>query len=457
VVFLIADLVINNAKAYLKGEILECSIAIEEGKFIKIGRQPQMPNADQKINLQGMLALPGLIDEHVHLRDEERAYKEDFISGTAAAAMGGFTTVLDMPNNQPLTNSVEALRNRLEIAKKRAFVNVGLYSEFPKNLAELPLIYHEGAVGFKLFMGNQVGGLNIDEDQALEEGFKAAGKVGAVVAIHAEDKNQLMINIQRLRQAKRESAGDFLFAHTEQVEVQAIERVLRVSENSESHLHFCHVTSHQGLEVIKEAKKTCRRVTCEVTPNHLMLTSTDAKHYGMWAIMMPPLRDKVHQEALLKGVIQGDIDAIGSDHAPHSIEEKSANSVWEVKVGVPGLETTLPLMLMLVKKKGLTFQRLVEILAEKPAEIYGLTNKGKIEQGKDADLTIIDYNRPWIITASKFKSKAKFSLYDGWKGTGKPIKTFVNGNLIMEEGEIVAKAGSGKIVQRKTQTPDDNV
>jgi len=449
VVFLIADLVINNAKAYIKGEILECSIVIDEGKFVKIGRQPQMPNADQKINLQGMLALPGLIDEHVHLRDEERAYKEDFTSGTAAAAMGGFTTVLDMPNNQPLTNSVKTLRNRLEIAKKRTLVNVGLYSEFPKNLAELPLIYAEGAVGFKLFMGNQVGGLNIDDDQALREGFKAAEKVDAVVAIHAEDKNQLMFNVQRLRQAKREGGEDFLFAHTEQVEVKAIERALRASEGLGVHLHFCHVTSHQGLETIKEAKKARRRVTCEVTPNHLTLTSADAKHYGLMATMMPPLRDKTHKEALLKGVIQGDIDTIGSDHAPHSIEEKSATIVWDVKVGVPGLETTLPLMLMLVKKQGLTFQRLVETLAENPAEIYGLTNKGKIEQGKDADLTIIDYNQPWTITASKFKSKAKFSLYDGWKVTGKPIKTFVNGNLIMDEGEIVAKAGSGKIVQRK--------
>jgi len=451
VVFLIVDLVLNNAKAYIKGEILECSIAIEEGKFIKIGRPPQMPNADQKINLQGQLTLPGLIDEHVHLRDEEKAYKEDFVSGTAAAAMGGFATVLDMPNNQPLTNSVETLRKRLEIAKTRALVNVGLFSEFPKSLAELPLVYDEGAVGFKLFMGNQVGGLNVDEDQALREGFKAAGKAGAVVAIHAEDKNQIMFNTQKLKQAKRDGAKDFLFAHTEQVEVQAMERVLRVSEGSDGHLHFCHVTSQQGLKTIKEAKKANRKVTCEVTPNHLMLTSTDVAYLGMMAIMMPPLRDKIHQEALLNGVIQGDIDAIGSDHAPHTIEEKTANSVWEIKVGVPGLETTLPLMLTLVRKNWLTFQRLVEVLAEKPAEIYGLTSKGKIEQGKDADLTIIDYNQPWTITASKFKSKAKFSLYNGWKVTGKPIKTFVNGNLIMDEGEIVAKIGSGKIVRRAKQ------
>jgi dihydroorotase (multifunctional complex type) len=449
VVLLIADLVLNNAKAYIKGEILECSIAIEEGKFIKIGRHPQMPNADQKINLHGMLTLPGLIDEHVHLRDEKKAYKEDFISGTSAAAAGGFTTVLDMPNNQPITNSVETLKNRLEIAEKRTLVNVGLYSEFPKNLVELSRISYEGAIGFKLFMGNQVGDLDIDDDQALKDGFQSAGEINTVVAIHAEDKKQIMLNEQKLKQTKHNNPKDFLLAHTEQTEVQAITRVLKISEDIDVQLHFCHVTSQRGLETIKEAKKSGKKITCEVTPNHLMLTSADVAHYGMMAIMMPPLRDRSHQEALLRGVNQGDIDTIGSDHAPHTIEEKTANIVWEVKVGVPGLETTLPLMLTLVKKNWLTFQRLVELLAEKPAEIYGLTNKGKLEQGKDADLTVIDYNKQWKIATSKFKSKAKFSLFDNWEVTGKPTKTFVNGNLVMDEDEIVAKLGIGKVIRRE--------
>jgi len=263
---LIADLVLNNTKAYIKGEILECSIAIEEGKFYKIGRQPQMPNADQKIDLHGLLVLPGLIDEHVHLRDEERAYKEDFISGTSAAAAGGFTTVLDMPNNQPVTNSVEALKNRLAIAKRRTLVNVGLYSEFPKNLTELPQISAQGSIGYKLFMGNQVGGLNIDDDQTLKDGLQKAAESEAVVAVHAEDKNQILAIEQKLKQAKQDNAKHFLLAHTEQAEVQAIKRILRTAEGLGVHLHFCHLTSSQGLEAVKEAKEAGRKVTGEVTP-----------------------------------------------------------------------------------------------------------------------------------------------------------------------------------------------
>jgi dihydroorotase (multifunctional complex type) len=451
VVSLIADLVLNNSKAYIKGEILECSIAIEEGKYIKIGKQPQMPNADQKIDLHGMLVLPGLIDEHVHLRDEEKAYKEDFISGTAAAAVGGFTTVLDMPNNQPITNSVKALRNRLEIAKKRTLVNVGLYSEFPENLSELPEISREGAIGFKLFMGNQIGGLNFDNDQALEAGFRTAKEANIVVAIHAEDKNQITYNEQKFKKNKCNGVKEFLLAHTEQAEVQAIERVLRNNENSNAQLHFCHITSKQGLETIKEAKKAGKKVTCEVTPNHLLLTSADTARFGMMAIIAPPLRDETHQEALLKGVNQCDIDTIGSDHAPHTFEEKTVDSVWDVKVGTPGLETTLPLLLTLVKKKMLTFQRLVEMSVEKPAEIYGLANKGKLEKEKDADLTIIDHKQHWTIDASKFKSKAKFSLFNNWEVVGKPVKTFVNGILIMDEGEIIANPGSGRVIQNNNR------
>jgi dihydroorotase len=444
---LIVDSVLTNTKAYLKGEILECSIAIEEGKIHKIGRHPQMPNADQKIDLHGLLVLPGLIDEHVHLRDEERAYKEDFISGTQAAAAGGFTTVLDMPNNQPVTNSVAALKNRMEIAQRRTLVNVGLYSEFPKNLAELPQIISAGAVGFKLFMGAQVGGLNIDDDQVLKEGLKAASESGAVVAIHAEDKAQILANEQKLKQAKHDNAKDYLLAHTEQAEADAIKRLLRAGEGSKVHLHFCHITSKHGLETVEEAKKVNRKVTCEVTPNHLMLSSTDAARYGMMAVMAPPLRDRFHLDALQNGLTSGAIDTVGSDHAPHTLEEKSAGSVWEIKVGVPGLETTLTLMLTLIRKNKLSLQRMVSLLAEKPAEIYGLTGKGKLEQGKDADITVVDYNLRWTISASKFKSKAKFSLYDGWEVVGKPVKTIVNGVLVMDEGDIVTKSGSGNVVR----------
>ena len=445
---MIVDSVLTNAKAYLNGQIVDCSIAIEEGKIFKIGKETQMPNADEKTNLQNMLVLPGLIDEHVHLRDEGKAYKEDFISGTDAAAAGGFTTVLDMPNNDPVTMSAETLRNRMRTAQRKILVNVSFYSEFPKKLPELQDIVAEGAVGFKLFMGSQVGGLNIDDDQALQEAFEEVAKLNVPVAVHAEDKATLTANEEKLKQAKKIGTADFLRAHTEAVELKAIQRLFKVSERTDVRLHFCHVSTQEGLNAIAEAKKSGRKITCEVTPNHLLLSSDDLKRYGQMVIMAPPLRSKPHVDALWKGIEDGFVDALGSDHAPHAQSEKSVSSVWDVKVGVPGLETTLPLILTLVKKNRLTLTQAVQLLAEKPAEIFGLNDRGRLEQGKNADLTVVDFNRQFKIDASKFKSKAKFSPYDGWDVQGKPVKTIVNGQLVFDEGEIVAKGGSGLIVRR---------
>ena len=195
---MIVDSVLTNAKAYLNGQIIDCSLAVEECKIFKIGKETQMPGADQKTNLKNLLVLPGLIDEHVHLRDEGKAYKEDFMTGTAAAAAGGFTTVLDMPNNEPVTMSAQTLRTRMGVASRRVLVNVGFYSEFPKKLSEIESIVGQGAVGFKLFMGCQIGGLNIDDDVVLEAGFKEVANFDIPVAVHAEDKALLTKNEEEL-------------------------------------------------------------------------------------------------------------------------------------------------------------------------------------------------------------------------------------------------------------------
>jgi dihydroorotase len=444
----IVDWVLSNAKAYLKGQIVDCSIAVEDGKIQKIGKQPHMPQADQKSDLHNQLVLPGLIDEHVHLRDEGKAYKEDFTSGTAAAAAGGFTTVLDMPNNEPVTMSALTLQNRFRIAQRRILVNVGFFSEFPADLPEIKAVAAEGAVGFKLFMGNQIGGLDLDSDQAIRDAFAEAAAQKMRVAVHAEDKTLLAANEHKLKQAKQTSPNDFLRAHTEEVEVAAIERLLKLAEETDVRLHFCHVSTKEGLDIIAKAKKEGRKVTCEVTPNHLMLTSDDLKRCGGLAIMAPPVRSKTNADALWQGLETGTVDTLGSDHAPHSLEEKTQDNVWEVKVGIPGLEATLPLMLTCVHKQKLSLPQLVALLAEKPAEIWGLKDRGWLESGKAADFAVVDFNAKWRLDAAEFKSKAKFSPYNGWEVWGKPVKTFVNGQLVFDEGEIVAKGGVGIVLRR---------
>ena len=445
---MIVDSVLTNAKAYLNKEIVDCNVAIENGEIFKIGKEAHMPKADETVNLRNLLVLPGLIDAHVHLRDEEKAYKEDFYTGTAAAAAGGVTAVLDMPNNAPVTMSAKALKNRVQTAKGKALVNVGFYSEFPNNLDEAANIVAEGAVAFKLFMGCQIGGLNIDDDQALQGAFRKVGELNVPVAVHAEDKAMLTAAEEKLKKANRHDVVAFLEAHSERVEFKAIERLLKLSAQINMHLHFCHVTTREGSALLAEAKKSGAAVTCEVTPNHLLLSNEDFERCGSLLAIMPPLRSSSHIASLWKGIVDGWVDSIGSDHAPHALKEKSAGSIWDVKVGVPGLETTLPLMLTMARKNRLSLAKLVYLLSEKPAEIFNLKDRGKLEQGKRADLVAVDFNRKFKIDASKFHSKAKYSPYDGWEMQGRPVKTFVNGLLVMDEQEIVAKAGSGGIMRR---------
>jgi dihydroorotase len=214
------------------------------------------------------------------------------------------------------------------------------------------------------------------------------------------------------------------------------------------HLHFCHVTTRGSLAAVAEAKKSGMAVTCEVTPNHLLLSSEDFERYGSLLAIMPPLRSSSHIEALWRGIVDGWVDVLGSDHAPHAFEEKSAGSIWDTKVGVPGLETTLPLMLTMMRKNRLSLATLVHLLSERPAEIFNLKDRGRLKEGKKADLVAVDFNRKFTIDASKFHSKAKYSPYNGWEVQGMPVKTFVNGLLVMDRQEIVVKAGSGGVIRR---------
>jgi len=443
------DLVLCNAKAYIDKQIVDCSFAINEGRILKIGKEATMPKAETKIDLKNLLVLPGLIDVHVHLRDEGKAYKEDFYSGTAAAAAGGITTVLDMPNNNPVTMNVAALKNRMEKAEKKILVNVGFYSEFPKKNNEIEKIIAEGAVAFKLFMAEQVGGLNIDDDNALLEAFGIATKMKVPIAVHAEDKSTLKEAEHRFKRANCNDIDAFLEAHSKGVEAKAVKRVLNLVKQVGTHVHFCHVSTEDGLNAIVDEKKQGVPITCETTPHHLLISSDELKQIGTLALTMPPVREKQHLTALWNGIKNGWIDIVASDHAPHALEEKKAGTVWDVKVGVPGLETTLPLMLTEVNRGRLSIAEIASLMAERPAEVFKLTNKGYLKEGYSADLTVIDLNKKYRIDASKFHSKAKYSPFDKWAVEGKPVKTFVNGQLVMEDEEIIANPGSGQIIRRE--------
>jgi dihydroorotase len=444
---LLVDLLLKNAKIYTAEGIVKAGLAVEGGHIFKIAKETNLLKATEKIDLKGNLVLPGLIDSHVHLRDQQLAYKEDFFSGTAAAAAGGVTLALDMPNNEPVTMSLEALRERMRLAETKTIVNVGFFSAFPRSLGGVRSIVKEGAIGFKLYMSQGIGGLDIYDDEMLLQGLNKAREQNVPVAVHAENAEMLESARRKMENAGRRDIDAYLKVHSTIAETKTIKRVVKLIKKPSVHVHFCHVSSANGLSAILNAKNAGLRVTCEVTPHHLLLASDDLQRHGTLALTNPPLRTEENTKALWNALKQGSIDSIASDHAPHTLEEKNVESVWDAKPGIPGLETMLPLLLTQVNEGHLTIGDLVRVTSERPAEIFNLKAKGSVGEGYSADLVVVDVKQEYKIDSSRFYSKAKHSPFDGWKVKGKPVKTFVNGRLVMDEGEVVTKPGTGQIVR----------
>ncbi|MDH4221170.1 MAG: dihydroorotase family protein [Candidatus Bathyarchaeota archaeon] len=443
------DIVLHNAKIYTRGRIFEAGLAIDDGRILKIAKETNLPSASTRMNLKGHVTLPGLIDPHVHLRNQQLAYKEDFFSGTAAAAAGGVTLTIDMPNNKPVTMDSISLRERMRLAERRAVVNIAFYSVFPQKLEEVPSIVKEGAMAFKLYMSEKIGGLDVDDDKLLLQAFNRIANMGVPVAVHAEDRKILETRRREMEKTGRKDVEAYVKTHPPEAEARAIRRIVQLAKKCGVRVHFCHVSSAVGLNAFSTAKKDGLPVTCEVTPHHLLLSLEHLKRYRTLALTNPPLRTRKDVIALWGALKQGLIDALASDHAPHTLEEKEVESVWDAKPGIAGLETTLPLLLTEVSEGRLTITDLVRLTSEKPAEIFNLRNRGCLEEGNWADIVVVDMNRKYKIDASNFHSKAKYSPFDGWRVKGQPIKTFVNGQLVMDEGEIVAKPGTSQIIRWK--------
>lgn len=443
------DTVLHNAKIYADGDVLKGGVAIDDGKIVKVAKEPNLPPASEKFNLHEYLILPGLIDAHVHLRGQLQAYEEDFFSGTKATASGGFTTVLDMPNNRPVTMNSTSLRRRIRAAEHRIVTNVGFYSAFPNSPDELIRVVKEGAIAFKLYLSSTMGGLDVDDDKALSSAFIKLGELGIPIAVHAEDKAMMKDISEREQTLGHKDIRAYLEAHSHKIEAKAVQRILHVARDSCAQIHFCHISSKEAVDLIIDARRKGQKVSCEVTPHHLLLTAEDLEKKGTMLLTDPPVRSRGAVNKLWNALKNREIDIVASDHAPHLISEKKSDSVWEVKPGIPGLETTLPLLLTEVNEGHMTIAMLVSLMAERPAEIFHLHGHGALKEGYNANITVVDLHRRGKIDASKFYSKAKYSPFDSWIVEGIPVKTFVNGCLVMDEGEIVAEAGIGRILRGK--------
>jgi len=440
-----SEINILSAKLCLDGKLTDGGISISRGKIARIGKDSHLPKSGVTIQGRGLLALPGLIDVHVHLRDLELSYKEDYLSGTSAAAAGGFTSVIDMPNTRPVTDTAERLTEKMEIAKRKIVVKVG-FNIVPSNLTEVDRAV-DLAMGYKINLVKPWSSLPIDESSLASLIHRATSK-GKMVIFHAEDG----AIVDKLERKFRESTSfrSYYAAHPSKAEDVAVAKVLDCVTEQAAKVHFCHISSLESLKLIKTAKAQGKRVTCEATPHHMFLSTESSSKLGGISIMDPPLRKKQVAEKVFGALKRRAIDMVATDHAPHSVEEKKQSPWWKVPIGIPGLETALPLMLTEVKRGNIALGRVVEAMAQAPATIFGL-NGGGLKEGTAADIVLVDLKHSFKIDSSLFLSKAKYSPFDGRRVIGKVEKTFVEGRLVFDQGHIVAAPGSGAILSPRSR------
>lgn len=386
------SLLIKNGYIFHKGNLVKKNILVEAGRIKRICSE--VPGADAVANAQNKIVIPGLIDSHVHLREPGLTHKEDFLTGSMAAAAGGITTILDMPNTKPETTTLKRLMEKRVLAKK-SVVNYGFHfgSSACNNIDEIRNAKNTASV--KIYMGKTTGNLIIKDDRILKEIFSFP----ATKTIHAEN--------------------------------ECINKALDLSKAKGYKMYFCHVSTAKDLGTILASKR--QNVFIEVTPHHLFLTKEHIGEIGSLAEMKPGLKSEDDQKALWDAIGKGIVSTIASDHAPHTLEEKKQK---DYPYGVPGCETMLPLLLNAVNGKRLSLKRLVELCCENPAKIFNLSLKGFIEEGYDADLTVIDMGLEKEVKNEELFTKCRWSPFDGFVLKGWPVMTIVSGNIIYDHWKI---------------------
>jgi dihydroorotase len=430
------DLCLQNTKIPYKGLLIDAGVAINEGKIVAIRKVPLLPDADRRIDLGGALLLPGIVDVHVHFRDPGLTWKEDFATGSKAAAAGGVTAVCDMPNCIPPTNSLKRFEEKVKIAEDNSYVDFGLHAALPASLREGSKIRLAGAVSFNL------GEIHSELKEIPGEDFL---DLGLTISAHAENPR-----LFKKSEFKKGDVGGFIRFRHKSAEISAVSRLLRLA--GRTHLHLCHVSARESAGLIAEGKRRGMKVTCETTPHHVLLSLVHLRRLKSIAKTYPPLRSATDKSSIFESLRNGTIDIVASDHAPHSSEEKRED-IWKAPGGIAGVETSLPLMFTLVKKGELSIFRLIDAMCARPAKVFDLRNesgilKGTISEGADADFVAIDGKKKWKIRGEELHGKTKFTPFEGWEVIGKPFMTILRGEVIFEGGEICGKQGFGRFIPR---------
>jgi len=424
--------VVNQDGAHIR------DVGIRDGRIAAIGTLDP-GSAGEVIDVTGLHVLPGVIDPHVHFREPGAEHKEDLESGSLSAVMGGVTAFFEMPNTKPATTTAEALADKVARATERSYCDFAFYlGATRENTHELAMLEREpGCCGIKVFMGASTGDLLIEDDEGVEAVLRQTSRR---VSFHSEDEYRLRerVGIQR--------AGD-PSSHTDWRDAEAAilgtQRLVDIARRTGKRIHVLHVTTAEEMAFLARHKDVA---TAEVTPQHLTLTLPEAyERLGTKAQMNPPLRDQAHADVLWWGVTSGIADSLGSDHAPHTLEEK-AKPYPSSPSGMPGVQTLVPVMLDHVNAGRLTIERFVDLTAHGPQRVYGIANKGRLAVGYDADITVVDLKARRTITDDWIRSRCGWTPFAGRTVTGWPIGTIIRGTVVMWEDELRIRRGIGRPV-----------
>lgn len=424
------ELKLRGGRVHLPSGPADVDIGVSGGKIVAIGN---VGDAGETIDCTGLDVLPGVIDSQVHFREPGLEYKEDLESGSRSAVLGGVTAVFEMPNTKPNTDSADAVADKLARAHHRMWCDhafyVGATNHNAEHLAELERL--PGTAGVKIFMGASTGDLLVSDDANLARVLAAGHRR---VAIHAEDEFRMQ---DRLGERVPGDPSSHPVWRDDESAILATRRILRLARAARRRIHVLHVTTPAELELLGQHKDIA---TCEVTPQHLTLAGEEAyPRIGTFAQMNPPIRSGAHRDGLWHWLREGVPDVLGSDHAPHTLEEK-AKPYPDSPSGMPGVQTLLPLMLNHVAEGRLTLQRLIDLTSAGPQRIFGLVGKGRIVPGYDADFTVVDLKARWTVEAPWLASRCGWSPFTGMELTGRPVGTIIRGHRVMWEAQLADQA-----------------
>ncbi len=425
------SLIIKNGSCYTKGKFQNIDIALQGNKIKKIGKIDL--NSSKVFDASGKIVLPGVIDTQVHFREPGANDAENLESGSRAAVAGGVTSVFEMPNTNPPTSTFKEFNNKLLAAKNRMFCNYAFYfGATPDNMKELASVNTlEGCCGVKLFAGSSTGNLLVSQEKDIEKVISNSSKI---ISIHSEDENILL---SRKKFIKEGDVTSHPVWRNEECALESTKRVVRIAQKYKKKIHILHVSTKQEIDFFSKLKDG---VTFEITPQHLTLFAPDCyEKLKTFSQMNPPIRSKDHYDRLWDAVKQSLVSTIGSDHAPHTKEEKKRKYPLSPS-GMPGVQTLLPVMLNHVNNGKLKIEKLIKLVCENPCDLFGIKNKGYIKENYDADLTIVDMNKEVVIKDSWIESKCGWTPFNNHKVKGFPVATIVNGEIVMENSKIISTA-----------------